>query len=222
MEVYPNFNVTLKKGLFWYYLEEEHHLPDKLSFSSFSNSQSVFGSYQPLIKVLALLKLSRLLLSSHAPNLTVDSGHLIYSDSLLSRNRILILMLALSTSEDRRFLIHPEIAFQVTSDGYPRSLNSQACLYCSRVPHGTVQIKNAMLKHVFLTALFASTLLDDQICNSKDRRKFHAFTLSGNNNHKPHYSKNPPYTPMANIKDEQLVIINRSFSFEKFFIDDFR
>ena len=28
MEVYPNFNVTLKKGLFWYYLEEEHHLPD--------------------------------------------------------------------------------------------------------------------------------------------------------------------------------------------------
>ena len=28
MEVYPNFNVTLKKGLFWFYLEEEHHLPD--------------------------------------------------------------------------------------------------------------------------------------------------------------------------------------------------
>lgn len=28
IDLYPNFNVTLHRGLFWYYLEEEKHLPD--------------------------------------------------------------------------------------------------------------------------------------------------------------------------------------------------
>jgi hypothetical protein len=74
-----------------------------------------------------------------------------------------------------------------------------------------------MLKHVFLTALFASTLLDDQICNSKDRRKFHAFTLSATiiTNHitaKTHLILPWPTSKMNSSSSSIGAFLSRSFS----------